>query len=104
MTRKIETRCPILEFNFFWKKTLPLKFCTLYYWFWFDAVNGVLSQSFAYNYCSGLSNTQFTCWMLNSFDHIYKQETFFLLLLVTKIRNNIKKIKSLQNNQYYQKM
>ena len=28
---------------------------------WFVAVNRVLSQSFAYNYSSDLSNTQFTC-------------------------------------------
>ena len=77
MKGKVETRCPILKIQLFPEKVLPLKFCTIIYWF--DAVNGVWSQSFAYNYFSGLSNAQFTCLMLNLFDYIFKQGNAFLL-------------------------
>ena len=36
--------------------------------------------------------------MLNLFDHISSRETFFFLLLVTRLQNEIKIIKSAQNN------
>ena len=68
------------------KKIFPFKVKTIidWFWLWFNAVNGVLSQNFAYNYFSGLPNTQFTCWMLNLFDHIFKQGNVFLVITGNK--------------------
>ena len=106
MKRKIETRCLILEIQLFLeRKFSDLKFCIIIYWFWlwFDAFNKVLSQSLACNYFPSLSKTQSACWILNLFDDIFKQGNGFLLLLVTKLQNKIKIIKSAQNYQYYQK-
>ena len=71
--------------------------------FRFDAVNGVLSQVSLKNYFSGLFNTKLTCSMLNLLDHILKQGNVFLSLVLMKLQNKIKKIKSAQSNKCYQK-
>ena len=75
MKRKIKTRCLILEIQLFPEIKLFIDFdfhMMQLMEFWVKVLLIIIF--------SGLSNAQFTCWIVNLIDHIFKQGSDFLVI------------------------